>query len=176
MTRLKKRPIQVLKVIHDWAFRDLRHKPSPVRTEPVFPIVLSLSKGVPEHPEPVEGTEPVEVPRNRWQGFDRLSPNGEGFVSCLFEFPIILSLSKGRLSPNGVRGVFRMAEFPIILSVVVGQRNPRYETQPVRTEPVEVALPKFATRSLDRLRTDAEVELVMQAIINSPQTPVFSWH
>jgi hypothetical protein len=180
---------------------------------------------VPEHPEPVEGTELVEVPRNRWQGFDRLSPNGvgfvfdvfvfpiiqslskdrlspngvgfvfdvfvfpiilslskgrlspngEGFVFCLFEFPIILSLSKGRLSPNGLEFVSSSFVFPIILSVVMGQRNPRYETQPVRTEPVEVALPKFATRSLDRLRTDAEVELVMQAIINSPQTPVCSW-
>jgi hypothetical protein len=72
---------------------------------------------VPVHPEPVEGTELVEVPRNRRQGFDRLSPNGVGFVFCLFVFPIILSLSKGRLSPNGVGFVFCLFVFPIILSL-----------------------------------------------------------
>ncbi len=34
--------------------------------------------------------------------FDKLSANGMGFVFCVFVFPIILSLSKGRLSPNGL--------------------------------------------------------------------------
>jgi hypothetical protein len=106
VTRLKKRPGQVLKVVHDWAFQDLTHKQPPVRTEPVE---------VPEHPEP------VEVLRIRRPGFNKLSPNGEGFVFCLFEFPIVLSLSKGRLNPNG------------------------------------------------------EVGFEMQAIINSPQTPAWSW-
>jgi hypothetical protein len=76
---------------------------NPVRTELVE---------VPVHPEPVEGTElvevparAVEVPLHMWQGFDRLSPNGVAFVFSLFVFPIILSLSKDRLSPNGCGGV-----------------------------------------------------------------------
>jgi hypothetical protein len=55
---------------------------------------------VPEHPEPVEGTELVEVPHDEQRGFDRLSPNGMGFVFGSFVFPIVPSLSKDRLSPN----------------------------------------------------------------------------
>jgi hypothetical protein len=51
---------------------------------------------VPEH------LELVEVPRDRRQGFDKLSPNGVGFVFGAFVFPIILSLLKGTLSPNEV--------------------------------------------------------------------------
>jgi hypothetical protein len=43
------------------------------------------------------------VCRARW-GFDRLSPNGQGFVFCALVFPIILSLSKGRLNQNDVGG------------------------------------------------------------------------
>jgi hypothetical protein len=81
---------------------------------------------------------PLEFPIILSLSKGRLSPNGEGFVFCLFEFPIVLSLSKGRLSPNGVGLVFCLFEFPIILSWVVRQRNLRYEIQPVRTEPVEV--------------------------------------
>ena len=42
--------------------------------------------------------------------FDKLSPNGVGFVFGAFVFPIILSLSKGRLSPNGVGGVARLGK------------------------------------------------------------------
>jgi hypothetical protein len=61
--------------------------------------------------------EPVEVPREWRQGFDRLSPNGVGFVFDSFAFPIILSPSKGRLSPNGVGFVFDSFAFPIILSL-----------------------------------------------------------
>jgi hypothetical protein len=69
---------------------------------------------VPVHPEPVEGTELVEVLPSWWQGFDRLSPNGDGFVFGLFVrgvfvFPIILSLSKGRLRSNGVVGCREVA-------------------------------------------------------------------
>jgi hypothetical protein len=56
------------------------------------------------HPEPVEGTELVKVLRKSQQGFDRLSPNGMGFVFGSFVFPIILSLSKDKLSPNRFRG------------------------------------------------------------------------
>jgi hypothetical protein len=41
------------------------------------------------------------VPRPQRWDFDRLSPNGAGFVFGAFVFPIILSLSKGGLSPNG---------------------------------------------------------------------------
>jgi hypothetical protein len=76
------------------------------------------------HPEPVEGTELVEVLRKRWPGFDRLSPNGVGFVFGAFVFPIILSLSKGRLSPNGEGFVFRVLVFPIILSLPKGRLSP----------------------------------------------------
>jgi hypothetical protein len=63
-----------------WVARNSRHKTKPVRIEL------------------------VEMP-SRWsQGFDRLSPNGMGFVIGSFAFPIILSLSKDKLSPNGVGG------------------------------------------------------------------------
>ena len=79
---------------------------------------------MPVHPEPVEGTEPVEVPVRSYQGFDRLSPNGEGFVFCLFVFPIVLSLSKGRLSPNGEGFVFCLFVFPIVLSLSKGRLSP----------------------------------------------------
>jgi hypothetical protein len=57
------------------------------------------------HPELVEGTELVEVPahpepvelaRQWWQGFDRLSPNGEGFVFGSVEFSIILTLRQAQ--------------------------------------------------------------------------------
>ena len=115
---------------------------------------------MPVHPEPVEGTELVEVPGESRQGFDRLSPNGVGFVFCSFVFPIVLSLSKGKLSPNGMGFVFRLFEFPIVLSPskdrlslngLLVERNPRPETQPVRTEPVEVPSPKFAASSFGRL-------------------------
>ncbi len=82
---------------------------------------------MPVHPEPVEGTEPVEVPVRSYQGFDRLSPNGEGFVFCLFVFPIGLSLSKGRLSPNGVGFVFCLFVFPIVLSLSKGRLSPNGE-------------------------------------------------
>jgi hypothetical protein len=67
--------------------RNLRHKKEPVRTELVE---------VPVHPEPVEGTELVEVPLDWWQGFDRLSPNGVGFVFGAFLFPIILTLRQAQ--------------------------------------------------------------------------------
>jgi hypothetical protein len=40
------------------------------------------------------------------------------------EFPIILSLSKGRLSPNGVGVVFEVVVFPIILSLSKGRLSP----------------------------------------------------
>jgi hypothetical protein len=46
------------------------------------------------------------VPLDWRQGFDRLSPNGVGFVFGAFVFPMILSLSKDKLSPNGVGFVF----------------------------------------------------------------------
>jgi hypothetical protein len=68
--------------------------------------------------------ELVEVPRNRRQGFDRLSPNGLGFVFGAFVFPITLSPSKDRLSPNGVGFVFCLFEFPIILSLSKDKLSP----------------------------------------------------
>jgi hypothetical protein len=67
--------------VSDLETRILKHKISPVRTEP------------------------VEVPSVSQQGFNRVSPNGEGLVFCLIGIPIVLSLSKGRLSPIGVGGV-----------------------------------------------------------------------
>jgi hypothetical protein len=91
------------------------HTKNPVRTEPVE---------VPVHPEPVEGTEPVEVPQPKAWDFDRLSPNGVGFVFDSFVFPIILSLSKGRLSPNGVGFAFGSFVFPIVLSLSKGRLSP----------------------------------------------------
>jgi hypothetical protein len=74
-------------------------------------------------------------------GFDRLSPNGVGFVFFLLEFPIILSPSFdrlrmigscgeggfGRLSPNGVGVVFCLFEFPIILSLSKDKLSPNGE-------------------------------------------------
>jgi hypothetical protein len=81
---------------------ELRAQKKPVRTEPVE---------VPEHPEPASPfvlSPSKEVPLRRIRGFDRLSPNGMGFVFGAFVFPITLSLSKGRLSPNGMGFVFRL--------------------------------------------------------------------
>ena len=42
----------------------------------------------------------------RKRGFDRLSPNGNGCVFWVFDFPIILSLSKDRIRANGISFVF----------------------------------------------------------------------
>ena len=51
---------------------------------------------------------------SQWrQGFDRLSPNGMGFVFCSFVFPIILSLSKDKLSPNGMVGVAKWKDITV---------------------------------------------------------------
>jgi hypothetical protein len=91
-----------------WNFR---HTKNPVRTEPVE---------VPVHPEP------VEVPQPQPWDFDRLSPNGAGFVFGSFVFPIILSLSKGRLSPNEVGFVFGSFVFTIILSLSKDGLSPNW--------------------------------------------------
>jgi hypothetical protein len=79
------------------------------QTQPRTPFALSLSKcrisAISDHPEPVEGQAEDHRKYEHYMrtGFDRLSPNGVGFVFDFFVFPIILSLSKDRLSPNGFR-------------------------------------------------------------------------